>query len=123
MFQGCPICLVIHREHAHKHRTGRTGHQMSPEYATRRCWLCNHAIWFLPIWTWTIVLLTGLTLFGLLRPDAVTGWLSLMGLILLLIGIGIAVFVDENNRDRASTKLVTASPTLPSQPRPVRKPS
>ncbi len=62
-----------------------------------------------------IVLLTGVSLFGLLRPEAVTGWLSLMGLILLLIGVCIAVFVDENNRDRAgaSAKLVTALPTPP----------
>jgi hypothetical protein len=47
-----------------------------------------------------VVCITGLCMLGLLRPDAMTGWLSLMAVVVALIGTCIAVLIDENNRDR-----------------------
>jgi len=94
---------------------------MSAGQGTSRCWLCDHAIWFLPIWTWVVVCFTGLLMLGLLRPDAMTGWLSLMGVVMIIVGAGIAVLMDENNRDRdrAARKVDGPSPAAPVV-RPVR---
>ena len=88
-----------------------------------RCWLCDNAIWFIPLWTWIVVLATGLFMLGLLRPDAITGWLSLMGVMMLLVAICIAVMIDENGRDRArdAVKISAALPPMPAVRTPAKR--
>jgi hypothetical protein len=98
---------------------------MPQSHHTSRCWLCDHATWFFPVWTWIVVLLTGSFMLGLLRPEVMTGWLSLMGLVLILLGFCIAVLIEENHRDRAraaTANSATPPPTL-TPPRPLRRSS
>jgi hypothetical protein len=74
---------------------------MSVRQNTSRCWLCDNAIWLLPIWTWLVACVTGLLIIGLVRPPDMTAWLSLMGLLVLPIAACVAVFVAEEGHDRA----------------------
>ena len=85
----------------------------------KRCWLCDNAIWFIPLWTWMAVLATGLFMLGFLRPDAITGWLVMMGAMMALVAVCIGVMMGENTRDRERDEgIVAALPPLP----PVRTP-
>jgi hypothetical protein len=88
---------------------------MPQSQGKKRCWLCDNAIWFIPLWTWMIVLATGLFMLGLLRPDAITGWISLMGVMMLLLAVCIGVMIDENGRDQArdALKVSAVLPPLP----------
>lgn len=67
------------------------------------CWICEHAIWLFPIWTWFVVCVTSVFMLAMLRPDAIGGWLVLMGSLLVAIGIAVGMLVDER-RDRSVAK-------------------
>jgi len=73
---------------------------MSKIRDTSRCWLCDNAIWLFPIWTWSVVSITGLLTVDVLRPPSMVAWLALMGLLLIPISGCIAVFMTERSLDR-----------------------
>lgn len=73
---------------------------MTPRQDTDRCWYCDNAIWFLPVWTWTVACITGLLIVGLMRPPSIAAWMLFMGAVMFPIGVCVAVLMDENNRDR-----------------------
>jgi hypothetical protein len=65
-----------------------------------RCWICDHALWLFPVWTWIVVCVTSVFMLALLRPEAIGGWLLLMGALLVVIGICVGVLLEERTRDR-----------------------
>jgi hypothetical protein len=83
-----------------------------------RCWICTHALWLLPVWTWTVVCVTSVFMLALLRPEAIGWWLVLMGSLLAVIGICVAMLVDERTRDRG----LAAAAAVKGPPATSRKP-
>lgn len=66
----------------------------------KRCWICDHALWLFPIWTWLVVCVTSVFMLAMLRPEAIGGWLVLMGSLLVAIGIAVGMLLHER-RDRS----------------------
>lgn len=86
---------------------------MSPVQGRTSCWLCGNAVWALPLWTWMVVLATGAYVFGMLRPESLPLWLSIMGALLVPIGAAVLVLMDENRRDRTRLAVKAGAVALP----------
>ncbi len=65
----------------------------------------------------TVVCVTSVFMLALLRPEAIGWWLVLMGSLLAVIGICVAMLLDERTRDRG-----LAAAAVKGQPATSRKP-
>jgi hypothetical protein len=118
------IDLVIGDEQDHRfwlNRRHRAPTSMPLRQDTDRCWLCANATWFLPVWTWTVVCITGLLVVGPMRPPTITAWLMLMGVVMFPIAVCIFVMMDEDSRDRVrDAQNVDGASPRPDGVRPAR---
>lgn len=89
---------------------------MAPIPSKASCWLCDNAVWALPLWTWLVVLGTGAYVFGMLQPGSLALWFAIMGSLLVPIGSAIAVLMDENRRDRSRLLVKERAASLPAKP-------
>lgn len=88
---------------------------MPADEETGRCWICDAALWVLPIWTWAVVCLTSVFMLAFLRPDAIGGCLMLMGSLLVVIGVCVGTLIEERTRDRSLAQLTAKNGRPPSK--------